>query len=48
MTQFATVRYKRHTRLRGKSIMAILVAGVLTLAWLAYVGWIVLKARSLM
>jgi hypothetical protein len=45
--QFATVRSKQRTKVDGKSVIAILVVGVLILAWLAYVGWLVLKARSL-
>jgi hypothetical protein len=48
VTQFATVTSKRRTRLNGRSVIAILVAGALILAWLAYVGWLILKARSLM
>jgi hypothetical protein len=48
LTHFATVTPKRRTRVDGKSVIAILVAGVLFLGWLAYVGWLVLKARSLM
>jgi len=48
VTQFATTTSKRRTRIDGKSVIAILVAGVLVLGWLAYVGWLLLKARSLM
>jgi hypothetical protein len=46
--QFATLTSKRRNRVGVKSVIAILVAGVLVLGWLAYVGWLVLKARSLM
>jgi hypothetical protein len=45
--QFATAASKRRTRVGVKSVIAIVVAGVLILGWLAYVGWLVLKARSL-
>ena len=48
LTHFATVTPKRRTREDGRSVIAILVASALFLAWLTYVGWIVLKARSLM
>jgi hypothetical protein len=47
MPQFATLTSKRRTRVGVKSVIAIGVAGVLLLGWIVYVGWLVLKARSL-